>query len=184
VDRRNHQENSGKPEKREAELTKNHGKSITVPYSAKPIEFPIALRRSPMPNNSTSPTAPSHCRILLLEDDQGFSQLLAENLPQNRFQITSVSNGVDGLKQIMAQDFDIVLCDMMMPTLPGDKFYIAVERTKPQLCKRFIFMTGHRSDPKWDAFVRKIGGVLLWKPFQIHELNAAIDLVLKKSGAK
>jgi hypothetical protein len=70
---------------------------------------------------------------------------------------------------------------MVMPNLPGDMFYLAVERTKPGLCKRFLFMTGHAADPKWDSFIRKVNGVILWKPFELHELMERIALVLNKA---
>jgi hypothetical protein len=60
-------------------------------------------------------------------------------------------------------------------------FYLAVERTKPHLCKRFIFMTGHRGDPKIDEFIRRVKGLMLWKPFEMYMLTEAIQTVLKKN---
>lgn len=121
-------------------------------------------------------------KCLLLDDDEGFSNLISEFLRSKNFQVTTVGSGVEGLKKIMADDFDVVICDMVMPHLPGDMFYIAVERTKPRLCKRFIFVTGHKGDPKIDDFIRKVGGLMLWKPFQLHELATAVDVVLRKAA--
>jgi CheY-like chemotaxis protein len=132
---------------------------------------------------ASSQSQDARTRILLLEDDPDFCGVLRELLDPIRYEVTQVDNGVEGLKKIASADFDIVLCDMMMPTLPGDMFYLAVERTKPYLCKRFIFMTGHRGDPKWDAFVRKVGGLMLWKPIQVRDLLDGIESVLKKAQA-
>ncbi len=123
----------------------------------------------------------SPLKILLLEDDTAFTSLLSDGLDKNLFEITVVENGVDGLKSLMASDYDIVLCDMMMPTLPGDMFYLAVERTKPYLCQRFIFMTGHRGQPKWDQFIRKVNGVMLWKPFHFSDLQDAMRSIVRKT---
>lgn len=123
----------------------------------------------------------SPLKILLLEDDTAFTSLLSDGLDKNLFEITVVENGVDGLKSLMACDYDIVLCDMMMPTLPGDMFYLAVERTKPHLCQRFIFMTGHRGQPKWDQFIRKVNGVMLWKPFHFSDLQDAMRSIVRKT---
>jgi CheY-like chemotaxis protein len=120
-------------------------------------------------------------RILMLEDDLDFTLLLKEFLVPQGFEITCVTNGADGLRKTMAVDFDIILCDMMMPTLPGDMFYMAVERIKPHLCKRFIFMTGYKGDPKYDAFVRKIKGWVLWKPFHLQDLQQTIDHILERT---
>ncbi len=81
----------------------------------------------------------------------------------------------------MVEDFDLVLCDLVMPTFPGDKFYLAVDRVKPALCRRFLFMTGHRAEPRYETFIQEIGGLMLWKPFGAHELLAAIQSVLRRA---
>jgi CheY-like chemotaxis protein len=127
---------------------------------------------------------PEFKSVLLLEDEGAFTEMVRTVLESNHYRVTAVKNGVEGLKKIMASDFDLVLCDMMMPTLPGDMFYLAVQRTKPDLCKRFVFMTGHRGERKIDEFIRKVKGVILWKPFQPHELLDTLRLVEKKAGEK
>ncbi len=119
--------------------------------------------------------------ILLLEDDEQFASILQEFLELYSCKVTRVKDGVEGLRRIVTADFDLILCDMVMPTFPGDKFYIAVERVKPMLCKRFIFMTGHKADPKWDSFIRSVRGLILWKPFQMHDLLVAMRTVFKRS---
>ncbi len=121
--------------------------------------------------------------ILLVEDDHTFAEHLRLILESHKFVVTQAVDGVDGLKKIMAADFDVVLCDMLMPNLPGDMFFMAVERTKPALTKRFIFITGHQSDPKVAAFLKRVRGLCLFKPFQMHELLDMIQIVLKKSAA-
>jgi DNA-binding NarL/FixJ family response regulator len=67
-----------------------------------------------------------------------------------------------------------------MPNMRGDMFYKAVERTKPRLCKRFVFMTGHQTNKEVNDFIRGIRGLVLWKPFEMHQLTEAIGLILKK----
>lgn len=124
---------------------------------------------------------PQKRKILVLDDDKDLVFLLKEYLLTENFEVTAVENGVEGVKHVMAADFDVILCDMMMPKLPGDMFYVAVERTKPHLCKRFIFMTGHKGNPKVDEFIRKVKGLMLWKPFEMYVLLEAINTVLKKN---
>jgi two-component system, NtrC family, sensor kinase len=81
----------------------------------------------------------------------------------------------------LKQDYDVLLCDMIMPGFPGDMFYRAVELSRPHLCKRFLFMTGHNGDPQIDAFIRSVRGLMIWKPFQLHELLRALKVVLEKN---
>jgi two-component system nitrogen regulation response regulator NtrX len=122
-------------------------------------------------------------KILLLEDEDIFANVIQAYLEESDFKVIRVPNGVEGLKKVMSEDFDIILTDMLMPNLAGDMFYTAVERAKPHFTKRFIFMSGHRGDPKWDSFVRRIGGVMLWKPFELHVLLETITGVLKKNAS-
>jgi DNA-binding response OmpR family regulator len=124
---------------------------------------------------------PGSKRVLLLEDDVGLGETLQLFLESNSYAVSRVVDSPEGLRQVMAADFDIILCDMVMPTLPGDQFYLAVERAKPHLCKRFIFMTGHHADPKTDNFIRRVRRLMLWKPFSLADLLAAIEVVCKKS---
>ena len=121
--------------------------------------------------------------ILLLDDDVELADTLKMLLESRNFVVTTVKNGVEGLHEIMAFDFDIVMCDMMMPAMPGDMFYLAVQRTKPYLCKRFIFVTGHSDKPKIDDFLKKVDAVVLAKPVVTDELVDAISFVMKKSQA-
>ena len=71
---------------------------------------------------------PQTQEILMLEDEGELTALLKEYLEANTFRVTSVSNGVDGLKKIMAQDYDAIVCDMLMPHLPGENVLISPYR--------------------------------------------------------
>jgi hypothetical protein len=37
------------------------------------------------------------------------------------------------------------------------------------------------ADPKWDAFIRSVHGLLLWRPFQMHELLGVVQMVISRS---
>ena len=116
-------------------------------------------------------------KVLLLEDDPQFKDIMREFLSTNGFEVVAVQNGVEGVHEVLASDFEVILCDMMMPTLPGDMFFRAVERMRPHLCERFIFMTGHRGNPKVNDFIRNVNGTLLSKPFQVDDLLEMIAFV-------
>lgn len=116
----------------------------------------------------------------MLEDDAPCAQMLRGFLESQAFQVTCVTNGADGVRQILDRDFDILLCDLFMPHLPGDMFYMAVERTKPRLCGRFVFMTGYGANPKYEAFIRKVKAPVLLKPFAMSDLLGVIYEILMK----
>ncbi len=121
--------------------------------------------------------------ILLLDDDVELADTLKTLLETHNYIVTIAKNGVEGLREVMSLDFDIIMCDMMMPAMPGDMFYLAVERIKPQLCRRFVFLTGHADNPKVSEFLARIKATVLYKPVTNEELIHTIALVLQKERA-
>jgi CheY-like chemotaxis protein len=121
-------------------------------------------------------------KVLLLEDDAAFREIMTDFLQENGFEVTAVRNGVEGVHKVLASDFEMILCDMMMPTLPGDMFFRAVQRMRPHLCDRFVFMTGHRSHPRIKDFIDSVWGTVLIKPFRVSDLLEMIDFVRLRSS--
>ena len=138
---------------------------------------------SPLAGNglrvAAAPAGAAKRKALLLEDDPAFNEIMHTFLSENSFDVVSVTNGVEGVHEVLASDFEVILCDIQMPTLPGDMFYRAVERMRPQLCDRFIFMTGYRGNTKVNEFVSAVRATVLMKPFHMDdllELTAFIEL--------
>lgn len=118
--------------------------------------------------------------LLLLDDDPDLAETLKLLLESRNFVVTTVSNGAEGLREVMALDFDVILCDMLMPHMAGDMFYRAVERIKPQLCERFVFITAHSGDARVTDFIEKVDGLVLFKPVLMEDLIGMISLALRR----
>jgi len=102
---------------------------------------------------------------------------MTDFLSESGFEVVAVQNGVEGVHQVLASDFEVILCDMMMPTLPGDMFFRAVERMRPHLCDRFVFMTGHRGNVKVNEFIDNVNGTILTKPFHVDDVLEMIAFI-------
>ena len=135
---------------------------------------------------STSPGESSDLEIksiLVLDDDIELADTLKALLENHNFVVTTATNGVEGLREIMDMDFDVIICDMVMPSLPGDMFYLAVKKTKPYLCDRFLFITGHSDNPRVDAFLKQTNGLVLIKPVLTEELVPMIAEILNRTAS-
>lgn len=119
-------------------------------------------------------------RVLILDDEEDFRAVVEHHLSSRFDRITSVSNGVEGLREIQKDPFDLILCDIMMPRLGGEMFYWAVTRLRPAARLKFLFITGHRNDPKILSFFERVQATVLFKPFRLDALDSAISEVLKK----
>ena len=115
---------------------------------------------------------------LLLEDEEKVAYTFQHLLDSQGFQVTHVPDGAAALRALLDNDFDLILCDMITPKISGEMLYRAVQRTRPHLCERFLFTTGHKADPKIDAFVRLVSGLILYKPFTLEELKEATSTIL------
>ncbi len=120
--------------------------------------------------------------ILLLDDDLELADTLKQLLETRNFVVTTARNGVEGLREAMGMDFDVIICDMMMPTMPGDMFYLAVQKVKPHLCARFLFVTGNGDDPRTNDFLQRADGLVIFKPVPSDELLQMISLVLQRNA--
>ena len=136
----------------------------------------VTLEIEVPPDDVAAPTR----RVLLLEDRDDFREVLRDHLAYRRFQVTSVPSGVEGLREITKDAFDLIICDMMMPRMGGEMFYWAVTRMRPAAAQRFIFFTGHRNNPAIEFFFRRVNATVLIKPFSLRALDSTIDDVLRR----
>ncbi|HEL1008728.1 response regulator transcription factor [Streptococcus oriscaviae] len=57
--------------------------------------------------------------ILVVEDDPIINQVICEFLKENKYQVTSVFDGQDALDQVASADFDLLILDIMLPSVNG-----------------------------------------------------------------
>jgi CheY-like chemotaxis protein len=66
-----------------------------------------------------------------------------------------------------------------MPELDGPGLYRTLEQQYPQLCRRFLFLTGDTLSPEVQAFLAQSGVPRLTKPFSAVEVRHAIAQALQ-----
>ncbi len=115
--------------------------------------------------------------VMVVDDDVELSMMYKELLGSQGYIVSTAPNGVEALKLIMRHDVDAIICDMMMPHMPGDMFYMAVEMEKPHLCARFIFVTSYEGNHKIEEFFKKVDGIVLYKPTTLGKLMGTLNLL-------
>lgn len=167
-------------------MSSSHPQVIPLPAASVAGPFRLHVRKSGPALSTASDEDMTNdleiTNILLLDDDAELADTLKLLLESHNFIVTTARNGVEGLRETMAMDFDVIICDMLMPTMPGDMFYLAVQKTKPHLCSRFLFLTGNGSDPRTNAFLQSADGLVLFKPVPGEELVQMISLVLQRNA--
>ncbi len=118
--------------------------------------------------------------IVVVEDEVELGRMIRDHLTAQGYQVTLTANGAEALRAVMAADYDAVVCDMVMPRMAGDMFYYAVQRVKPRLCERFIFITGYGESPQVKDFLTRVSEMVLMKPFHLDDLSATLRLLFKE----
>jgi DNA-binding NtrC family response regulator len=120
-------------------------------------------------------------RVLLLEQDAEVVEPTLELLNSRGFQVTRLARSAEALRALLTNEYDVVIFDMVMPNFSFDVFFLTLQRTRPYLFARFVFMRGYQTPPKVEAFIRRVEGQTLWKPFAPHELFEAVKVVLEQA---
>jgi len=71
-----------------------------------------------------------HARILVVDDDPQNRDLLARRLERQGFEVETARDGIDGLRRIDTEDFDLVMLDVMMPGMNGLEVLERVRRNR------------------------------------------------------
>ena len=121
-------------------------------------------------------------KILLVEDDQNFGDVLKSYLEMHDYNVTLATDGVAGMDKFRKSKFDLCILDVMMPKKDG--FTLAKEIREKDQETPLIFLTAKTlKDDLLQGF--KIGADdYITKPFNSEELLLRIQAILKRSIPK
>jgi DNA-binding response OmpR family regulator len=112
--------------------------------------------------------------VLVVDDDQQLASALQWILADENFLVDVAFDGQAALLKLKAHEYDAVICDLKMPRLRGDEFYLQAKEMRPSLADRFIFITGFAADAKIALFLTKHDVKYLVKPFAIQGLITCV----------
>lgn len=118
-------------------------------------------------------------KILLVEDDQNFGDVLRSYLEMHDYEVDLATNGEEGLKKFKQVDYDLCITDVMMPKMDG--FTMAKEIREENRNIPIIFLTAKGlKDDIIEGF--KIGADdYITKPFNSEELLYRVIAIMKRS---
>lgn len=121
-------------------------------------------------------------RILVIDDDKLFAQLITLFLQQRGHSVSFELDGREGLAKFKADDFDAVICDIVMPDREGIETIREIRRLSQRVA--ILAISGGLSPVQTTPIdvldVAKMLGadVTLKKPFPLAELSMAVDRAL------
>lgn len=119
--------------------------------------------------------------IFIIEDNDMIRENVVDILTIHDFKITAFSDGNIAIKEIKKIKPDLVLCDIMMPALPGYKVLEALKDDVATAMIPFIFVTSKSEKTDVRSGMDLGADDYLTKPFTIKELISTVNARLEKA---
>ena len=119
-------------------------------------------------------------KILIIEDDFMIAESTETLLKLHQFDVHWVNNGIDGLKQLQQQTYDIVLLDLGLPMMDGMLVLKNIRQKFPNL-PVLIISARDQLQNRVDGLNQGADDYLI-KPYEFDELLARIHALMRRSG--
>ena len=117
--------------------------------------------------------------ILVVDDDTQVLDVMSEMLKLEGHHVTLAENGKQAVEQVEAEDFDLVITDLIMPEKEGLETISDIKKTHSDLPIIAISGGGRIGPQDYLETARHIGAdATLAKPFARKELISTVDALL------
>ncbi len=117
-------------------------------------------------------------KVLIVDDEQDFSETLAERLRMRNIDCDFVTSGVKALTRIKQDRFDVVLLDVLMPSMNGIETYREIRKLNNEL--QVVMLTGHaKIETAIDGMKDGVYDYLL-KPVIFEDLVKKIEMAYQR----
>ena len=121
-------------------------------------------------------------QILLAEDDADIVHLLKLNFDPSLYNLTVAKNGSDALQKATANNFHLIILDIMLPGIDGIE---VCKKVRERNITTPVIMLTSRSEEIDKVLALELGADdYITKPFSIRELIARVKAVLRRSESK
>ena len=118
-------------------------------------------------------------RILVLDTEAALAALICETLCGEGHRAVAALDAAEGLDRLLREPFDLLVSDVALPGLSGDRLAREVGRLSPSLLDRILLTTGDWVSREPEAVARRLGAGLLRKPFELDELRRVVRTRLR-----
>jgi CheY-like chemotaxis protein len=117
--------------------------------------------------------------ILIIDDAEEVLTSLEKFFLQKNYNVTVANNGLEGLKQIEAENacYDLIITDLVMPNISGVAIISIAKKKFPET--PIIAITGWGEHP--EALAKEANAdIVLEKPFKLPDLEKHVEKLLNQ----
>lgn len=116
-------------------------------------------------------------RALIVDDNDSIRRLVVRVLQRSQVETEEASDGAEALRKIDADDFDVVVLDLMMPRHSGFDVIRELREKRPEVLKKVIVMTA-AADKTTEGIEDEVCAVVT-KPFSITDLTQTVERCIR-----
>lgn len=132
--------------------------------------IPVLPGPSKRPSSRHGPPANRRASILVVDDEAVLLRSI-ERLLRRQFEVVTAATVEDALAVMGTRNFDVILCDVMMPGRSGLWMHEEAARTSPGVETRFIFMTGGIFGEQERKQLELLPNIIIEKPLDLGQLQ-------------
>jgi CheY-like chemotaxis protein len=117
-------------------------------------------------------------RVLVVEDDSALLELIVGVVQRVGYVTDHAANGQEALRHLPLHVYDLILCDLRMPTMDGPAFYREIQQRFPDAVPRIVFMAAHQNVDEFVPFLKEVSAPVLQKPFSVEELRSTVASIV------
>jgi PAS domain S-box-containing protein len=145
------------------------GKGTTFSVALPPASRRKSKNASPAPDEAVR-----RARVLVIDDEPAIGRAMSRILRDDH-DVFVVSDAREAMPRIAAgEDFDIILCDLMMPGMTGMQFFDSLTESSPELARRIVFVTGGAFTALTEEFLRTTSNATMNKPVDPSALRRMV----------
>ncbi|MFW6051328.1 MAG: hybrid sensor histidine kinase/response regulator [Myxococcota bacterium] len=164
-------------------------RAFNAPEGGGVVQIHLPMGRPPavsVPRSSShrAPSGSPHrpLRVLVVDDELQVGRAVGRAL--RGYQVTVVADGREAVARWHRGDFDVMLCDVMMPSFTGMDVYRALAEGGRGEEARIVFMTGGAFTAPMRAFLERVGNPVVEKPFEPRQVRELLRQVVEAAEAR
>jgi DNA-binding response OmpR family regulator len=118
-------------------------------------------------------------RILIVEDEPSIAMALADDLGREGYAVVVVSDGAAAVPEITSRQFDLVLLDVMLPTMDG--FEVCREVRRAGVTTPIVLLTAKTQEAEKVLGLESGADDYITKPYSARELRARVKAHLRRA---
>lgn len=121
-------------------------------------------------------------RVMVVDDEENIREVLSNYLDSLGYEVVTASDGEDALRKFEVGGYDLIISDLLMPTIDGLELLKAVREKDRDVI--FLMITGYPSIETAVDAIKQGAYDYITKPFHMEDVKIRIERSFEKKNLR